>query len=341
MDLQHEIDKENLLETIKKIPEQLLAGPELVRSNVPKGDFNTFVLSGMGGSALVGELLKTYLKTTDSRRETAIKTHVNRSYSLPKEAYEPNCLNIISSYSGNTEETLSCFEEALKNNLDCLGMASGGKLIDVCKEKNIPFILLPKPHPQFQPRMGYGYALSAILKYFSVLGLINDPLIKFRDTAEKIKADLAIYRALGEDIAKKVKGKTPIIYASYQYRSLAMIWKIMFNENAKTPAFWNYLPELNHNEMVGFTLPQANFHFIYLRNRDDYPQNLKRFEKTAKILKEYNFESTIIEMPEGEIIHRIFSTLQIGCFASYYLALLYGIDPTPVAMVEKFKKMLI
>jgi glucose/mannose-6-phosphate isomerase len=339
MDIKNEIDKENLLETIKKIPDQLLEGPELVRSTVPKGDLNTFVISGMGGSALVGDLLNTYLAATKIPKNK-LRIIVNRTYQLPEESFDNGSLNIISSYSGNTEEALANFEEALKNDLNCLGMASGGKLLDICNEKNIPYLLLPKPHPQFQPRMAYGYAFSALLKYFSVLGLVNDPLNKLKDASEKIKADLSVFGALGEDIAKKVKGKTPIIYASDQYRFLAMIWKIMFNENAKTPAFWNHLPELNHNEMVGFTLPQANFHFILLRDRNDYSQNLRRFEKTAAILKEYNFDSTIIDIPEGEIIYQVFSSLQIGCFASYHLALLYGIDPLPVAMVERFKKIL-
>jgi len=119
-----------------------------------------------------------------------------------------------------------------------------------------------------------------------------------------------------------------------------MIWKIMFNENSKTPAFWNFYPELNHNEMVGFTKLQGKFHVINLRDKNDHPRNLKRIEVTPDILKDYGVETTMVEMPEDGMLYRIFATLQIGCWASYYLALKYEIDPTPVAMVEELKEKL-
>lgn len=350
MDPQNEIDKSNLLETIKKIPDQLVEGIDLAKEVTVKGDVRSIVLSGMGGSALVGELLRMYLDdqskvksqkhTLGNDRGSKVKVDINRTYNLPGESYDENCLNIISSYSGNTEETLSCFSEALANNLKCLGVASGGKVLEICKEQRIPYILMPKPYPTFQPRTAFGYSFSALLKLFFNLGLINNPEKKLKEASVKIKSDLAIFLNLGKDIAKKIQGKTPIIYAPNGLKYLAMIWKIMLNENAKTPAFWNYFPELNHNEMVGFTQPQGNFHPIMLRDKNDHPQNLKRIEKTEQILKENNIDSIIIEIPEGEMIYRIFSTLQIGCFASYYLALSYEIDPTPVEMVERFKKML-
>jgi len=114
----------------------------------------------------------------------------------------------------------------------------------------------------------------------------------------------------------------------------------MINENAKTPAFWNFFPELNHNEMVGFTNPQGKFHFLVLKDPSDNPRNLKRFDVTTNILKDYGMDSTTIEMPQGDMLFRIFATLQIGCWVSYYLALEYGIDPTPVEMVEKLKTLL-
>ena len=138
-------------------------------------------------------------------------------------------------------------------------------------------------------------------------------------------------------IAEEIAGKTPVIYGTTRFKSLAMIWKIMFNENAKTPAFWNFFPELNHNEMIGFTKPQGKFHLIVLRDRDIDPRISKRMEITTNILKKYGTDSTIVDMPEDGMLFRIFATLQIGCWASYYLALKYEIDPTPVEMVEEFK----
>jgi len=346
------IDKENLIETIKNAPNQLTAGLELSKNVKLDKNFYSIVLSGMGGSALVGELLQTYLsgtsnfrypisdETPNSNEKKIISIVINRSYSLPPESYEPDCLNVISSYSGNTEETLSCFDEALKNNLNCLGIAAGGKVMDICKEKNVPFIEMPKPGPDFQPRFATGYSFSALLNLIANNGLITLDTNIFQETADKIKSDLPALENLGREIAQKIRGKTPIIYAPIQYKPLAMIWKIMFNENTKTPAFWNFFPELSHNEMVGFTKPQADFYFIMLRDKNDHPQNLKRLEITVNLFKEYGIESIASDIPEGNPVYRIFAAIQLGSFASYHLALAYGINPTPVEMVEKLKKML-
>ena len=119
-----------------------------------------------------------------------------------------------------------------------------------------------------------------------------------------------------------------------------MIWKIKINENAKTPAFWNFFPELNHNEMVGFTNPQANFIVLMLRDKDDNSQNQKRFDVTADILKNKNIPVEIIDMEKGSVFYKMFSALYLGDWMSYYLALEYGQDPTPVDLVEDLKKIL-
>jgi glucose/mannose-6-phosphate isomerase len=119
-----------------------------------------------------------------------------------------------------------------------------------------------------------------------------------------------------------------------------MIWKIKINENAKTPAFWNYFPELNHNEMVGFTNPQSKFFIIMLKDNDDNPKNLKRYEATADLLKEKNIESEIIDMQVEDVFSKMFLSVTYADWTSYYLALLYNQDPTPVELVEKLKKIL-
>jgi glucose/mannose-6-phosphate isomerase len=120
-----------------------------------------------------------------------------------------------------------------------------------------------------------------------------------------------------------------------------MIWKIKLNENAKTPAFWNFFPELNHNEMVGWTLPQGKFSVIFLRDPDDHPANQKRFDVTAALMREKGVEVELLDM-EGETVYtRMFQSIALGDFTSYYLALAYGQDPTPVDMVEQLKGLLV
>lgn len=334
--MQNKIDKENLAGVIKNIPDQLLVGLDLAKDVKAEGKFKAIEISGMGGSALPGNLLRIYLhdlfhKNPDANRRFGI--FQNRFYALPPEAFD-NCLNIISSYSGNTEETVASFEEALKNNLPCVALASGGKVIELAEKNNIPIARMPQG---IQPRTALGYNFAMLFQILVNAGMVEDKKEEFREAAELIKNKMDEFRELGEKIADDVKGKTPVVYASTKFKSLAMIWKIMFNENAKTPAFWNFFPELNHNEMVGFTKFQGKFHLIVLRDNQDHPRNLKRIETTVDVLKNYGVDSTIVDMPEDGMLFRIFATLQIGCWASYYLALKYEIDPTPVEMVEDLK----
>ena len=148
------------------------------------------------------------------------------------------------------------------------------------------------------------------------------------------------YEARGQALAKKLVGKTPVIYSSPKYKSVAMVWKIKLNENAKTPAFWNFFPELNHNEMVGYTNPQGKFFIIMLKDKNDDPRNLKRYESTAELLREKEIDSEIIEMEGDDVFSRMFLSITLADWTSYYLALEYDSDPTPVEMVEKLKKIL-
>ncbi len=162
--------------------------------------------------------------------------------------------------------------------------------------------------------------------------------------AEKLDTINAVQEKKGQELAKKLKSKIPVIYASNIFKSLAQVWKIKFNENSKIPALCNYFPELNHNEMVGFTdlsifqSPISNFHLLILRDEKDHPRNLKRMDLTSKILENKGIGTTFIDLEKGGTFYKIFSNLLLGDWASYYLALGYETDPTPVKMVEEFKK---
>ena len=334
----NEIDQSNLRQVILDSADQFAEGLRLAKDIKPEGDFKSIMISGMGGSALPGNILRIYLndlfKKSDSRKRLAV--YQNRFYSLPPEAYN-SCLNFVCSYSGNTEETVASFREILENKLYCVGISSGGEVEKICRENNVPHIKLPAG---IQPRMATGYFFASIFQVLVNSGIIVDKTEGLIKLAESLKKKTEELENRGKEIAKKLVGKTPVIYSSAKFKSLAMIWKIKFNENSKVPAFCNFFPELNHNEMVGFTNPQAKFFILMLRDSGDHPQNLKRFDITAKLLREKGIEIEMIDMEDSNIFYKIFSTLCLGDWISYYLALEYNQDPTPVEMVEKFKSLL-
>jgi len=341
--MSHPIDISDFRAMLLETPDQFRAGFELAKDIRLPGTFKAIEISGMGGSALPGNLFRIYLHAlfrAEKPNEQPLPIYQNRSYNLPPEAYN-ECLNFICSYSGNTEETISSFEEALKNNLPCIGLSSGGKIEEMCKEHGVPHIKLPVPFPGFQPRIGTGYFFGAMFQVLVNLGLVPDTTAELIGEAEKLKADFPRLEEEGKALAKKLVGKTPVIYATTRYKSVAMVWKIKMNENAKTPAFWNFFPELNHNEMVGFTNPQGKFIILMLRDPEAHPRILKRFEVTAKLLREKGIDVEILDMSGESVYSKIFTSIALGDFASYYLALEYGQDPTPVDMVEELKTLLV
>lgn len=335
-----EIDKYNLKKVIREEYTQIMDGLALTGNIKFDKKFKSITISGMGGSALPGNVLRIFINNTFKNSDEArLQVFQNRFYSLPVEAYDDS-LNIICSYSGNTEETISSFQECLDNNLPCIGISNGGRIKEMCLANNIAHIEIPYPFENFQPRMATGYFVFSIFQL-----LINSDLIKFDVTqlagvSERLRLITDELEQEGKALAKKLVGKTPVIYSGTHFKAVANIWKIKINENAKTPAFWNYFPELNHNEMVGFTNPQASFFFVMLNDAEDHPQNRKRFEVMGRLMEKRGMGVEIIEMRGDNVFEKVFSSLCLGDWTSYYLALEYGTDPTPVDMVEEFKELI-
>lgn len=327
------LDKSDLRGVILSSAKQFKEGLNLAKDIRLKGKFKSVEISGMGGSSLPANILRIYCNRDEKKKLSVFQ---NRFYSLPHEAFD-NCLNFFASYSGNTEETISSLKEAIRKKLPCVGLATGGKLLELCQKNNIPCAILPKG---IQPRFATGYFFAAMYQILANMGMVDNEMEKISLLAEKLEKEIIKLESAGKKLAKTLKGKTPVIYSSTEYKALAMIWKIKINENAKTPAFYNFFPELNHNEMVGYTLPQGKFHVIMLLDKKDHPQNIKRMRTTAQLLKKKGIDTSIIEMSESDTFNKIFSTLALGDWASYYLALAYDQDPTPVDMVEDLKKML-
>jgi len=325
--------KEDLRQIILKYPKELKKGLNLSKKiSLDKENFSNLIICGMGGSAIPGDLLISYLENSLTQK-APIPIKISRTYHLPSLANK-NSLIFICSYSGNTEETIACFHEALKLKATIVAFSAGGEIKKIAQENIVPWVRTKINLPNFQPRYAATYVFAAML------GVLTK--IKIFDILEKLpKLESRLLEVEGEDVAKKIIGKTPIIYASDRFKIAAKNWKIKINENAKTPAFWNYFPELNHNEMVGFTLPQAKFFSVILLDEEnDHPQIIKRIYITKNLYQKKDIETQIIKLRGKNFLEKMIFALVLGDWVSYYLALEYNQDPISVKMVEDLKKRL-
>lgn len=291
-----------------------------------------FVIAGMGGSALVGGILK--------MRGKNAQIVIHKDYGLPEldDAVYAESLVIACSYSGNTEETLDAFREALAKKRSCAVIATGGTLLAMAKEYGVPYVQLPSAG--IQPRVALGYITKAQLK-----------LMGYEDDLKEVSAlagslDAAAYEAQGRALAEKLEGKVPVVYASSHNRHLAYDWKIKLNETGKIPAFFNVFPELNHNEMTGFDHNERTralarqFHFIFLKSAHDHPRIVKRMEVCERLYRERGLEVEVVQYGSTDGWHDIFRLLLVADWTALALAEKYGAEPTLVPMVEEFKTLI-
>lgn len=318
------IMKKNILD----FPEQFKKGIDSAKNLRIKGRFDNVVVCGMGGSAWPVELLNNWLNFT-------FPLYVSKTYDLPPQTNKKS-LVIIISYSGNTEEPLNCYLEAKRKKLKIVGVATGGKLKEICQKDKTPLILMPDDVSA--PRMGCGYTFAALAKLLSNAGLIKDKSREIIATAKKVNAERS--EKDGKTLADKIADKTPVIYTSDRLKTVAYVWKIKFNENSKIPAFSNYFPELNHNELSAYAKINNNFFVIILRNAKENPRILKRISLTADIIKSKGIPLELIDYKGDTILEKIFNSLLLADWTSYSLALNYKIDPLSVKLQEGFKKKL-
>lgn len=320
-----DVDKSNMLRALEEFPYQCKMALELSKGMSIPGDIENIVIAGMGGSAVGGDLLRIYM------RNSRIPVHVLRDYRLPGFVNEKTLFFAIS-YSGNTEETISSFNEAEKRKAKIVAVTSGGILKQMAKR----CISIPAG---LQPRAALGYL------FFPALGVLdNSGIIKVKN--DEISEMLGIlgktddFRSEGERLAKKIGKRTPVIYASENMYAIAYRWKTQFNENGKMPAFHHTFSEMNHNEIVGYqNMQREDFISIIIRDKDDNERIRKRMDITKEIM------SSRVDVEEistkGEfLLSRLFSGIYYGDFASYYAAIANKIDPSPVTVIENLKKRL-
>ena len=329
-------DNFNLRENILNCYKQFGIGIKIAEKiKLKKRKFDKIIIAGMGGSAWPGDIIYSYL---DLKKQIKIPIIIDRNYFLPNQVTK-NSLIFISSYSGNTEEALSVYKEALKKKLIMTGFCVGKKLEKMCLKDKIPFVKYPDDGPSFQPRFATGYTFSSMLTVLANLGIIQNQSKDILCLEKFLKKIIPCLENQGKQLAQKLFNKIPLIYSPDEFKIIARTWTIKFTENSKMLAFWNYFPELNHNEMNGYVNAKGkNFFTIILKSNISHPRIIKRAEITAQMIKEKGGEVEILNMLGKNILEKMFSSIILGDWTSYYLSLLNNQDPTPVNMVEDFKK---
>ncbi|MCW4010098.1 MAG: bifunctional phosphoglucose/phosphomannose isomerase [Candidatus Bathyarchaeota archaeon] len=297
------------------------------------------VVAGMGGSAIGGELLKDYTRTT-----AKVPVEVSRHYHLPAYA-DKKTLAVLASYSGDTEETLSSFLDAVNRGCMVFCVSSGGNLIKYAKKLNVPRLQVQGGMP---PRAALPHMLMPQLKCMEKLNLIPsfaDEFVEAEALLKKVSSENAPVTPAGGNVSKtlaaKINGAIPAVYGFGVYRSVALRFKQQFNENAKVPSKWEIFSELNHNETMGWEGAKELarcYAIVFLRDKAEPVEIHSRIENTKALI-----QPTVPKMFEvwaqgKSSLAKMLSTSLVGDFASVYLAMLRNVDPTPVKTITVMKK---
>jgi glucose/mannose-6-phosphate isomerase len=337
-----ELDKDNIFDMIGSQPDHLRRNfADTMHQDIigedGKGIAN-IVLAGMGGSALAANIIKNWLYDN-----LHVPFEVCRGYNLP-DYVGPNTLVIASSYSGNTEETLSCYDQAMGQGAKIVVMTAGGKLMELAKKNNQTVLDLPA---DFQPRLAVLGGLKALACLFEDMKLVSatdlrGQLINTADFLDKMKFQMSPDASEGNlamEIAEELAGKIGLIYAGSALGSAAYKWKIDINENGKQLCFYNTYPELNHNEFQGWIFPKDKaVASVQLQSNLEDKKMQKRMDITTEILKDHGYTPKVVQAEGKTRIEQLLYTILLGDYVSAYVGILNGINPTPVELVEKLKK---
>lgn len=285
------------------------------------------LFSGMGGSGIVGDFACLFLE----RQGYKGMLYSHRGYGLPS-FVEDGWLVVCTSYSGNTEETISSLEEALRRGLKPVCISSGGRLKEIAQKEGLLHLSLPQGFP---PRYALGFMLSALMS-----------LLNMKEEIEKIREHLLSKReevkAKAKELAQGFYQYVPVVYATPLTQAVAFRWKTQINENAKTLCYNAFLPEMHHNEVVGLDNPitRSLCSFVLLYDEEDHQRVLRRVDITQEVFKELGVVLLTLRGEGSSLYERLMHLTYLGDYLSLYLAELYGMDPLPVKVIDFIKRSL-
>jgi len=332
-------DSSDMLGKIRTMPDQLRQGFGLSRDafgGLGGVRPSTFVLAGMGASAIGGDLLRLYLG-----RRVCVPISVVRDYDLPGFVDE-KAMVVVSSYSGNTDEALSAFRDALARKALVVCIASGGRLLDEARGRSLPCAAIPAG---LSPRAALGYSFSALVGLAWMAGLCPDPGREILDCSTELEALCVAYEGPDPEknpalrLAGDLCGRVPIVCSSTALEAVGVRWKNQFCENAKQLAFVSVLPEANHNEVMGWEagVEGMDAGIVVLRTVDDHPASARSLALVRKITGQGGRFCGEFWGTGLSLLCRLFSLILLGDYASVYLAFARGVDPTPIGTIDRIK----
>lgn len=337
------LDTLNMLGEIDGLPDQLAFAYQLgMKHDLPGWkDFKQVVIAGMGGSAIGADLLASYCASL-----ALLPVSVHRDYSLPLFARGQETLVICSSHSGNTEETLDAFEAARKAECRIVVVCTGGELAKRAKENNIP--LWTFDHTG-QPRAAVGFSFGLLLAMFQRLGFIPDQSKEMEETIatmkrvqQRLKADVPAVKNPAKRYAGQLMGRWVTFVGSGLLTTVARRWKGQINEVAKAGANFEFLPEADHNTLAGTMNPQetlnAHTMTLFLRAPSDHPRNRLRSDLTRKAFMLEGMNTDYVDARGNTPLAHMWTSILFGDYMAYYLAIGYGVDPTPIQALVEFKE---
>lgn len=338
-------DQSNMLDLILHFPDQVKDAVEIgekAKLAQPGQQISQILVVGMGGSAIGGNILQKLFTASGT-----IPCNVIRDYRIPAWANQ-NTLVVVSSFSGNTEETVSAYESAISKGCSFVVCSSGGKVLEIAKKEKHPFIQIPGGRP---PRTALGYLLFPVLVHFVKWGLIKSSLIDYTELYSLL-TEMAIENdPIKQDdnkaivMARACMQHIPIFYTSSEMAAIGMRWKGQICENSKILAYNNFFPEMNHNEIVGWQRVAAmelnqKVTVFFLRDRDDHPRVQKRMNIVRELIGQSQTPVYEVDSRGEALLTRMFSLIYLADFVSYNLAMLCGEDPTPIKNIDYLKSSL-
>lgn len=338
-------DKSNMIDGLARFPDQIKEAVVLAENVMmdPILKIDNVIVTGMGASAISGDIAKCMLID-----RLDVPVYVNRDYELPRWANK-DTLAIFLSYSGNTEETLSSFKMASQKKCKIIGVSSGGKLLEFCEKREVPHIKIPEG---YQPRAATPYLLFPLLIILKRQSLLKTNIdVDIQETIQVTQGFVDTHDSVipessnpAKQLARKLVSTIPQIYGWGYYSPIAIRWRHQFNENSKIIARDDVVPECNHNDIVGWSgNPEISklFSCILFRDRDDETERMTTRLDFLKGLFEPSVAHCFEVYSKGNSrLAKMMYLMCLGDFTSYYLAILRGIDPSPVDIITELKKRL-